>query len=321
MRLETEYMYLTQPSVEVQHYKAERSCHTHSKSYYFFLLVKPSYQLPRLKMAVTSSNGASSSDAPPVPSWILLSNLAVASPEKSHQHTTHSGVRVYGQGTALSSGAYTWLDGDSSPRHFHEWATSVEVKTDFDRFQTAAMNDPPLYAVQNTTTRAWAIGSNPFILNVARSQWGMPIGFVDPNVINRDSTTSFQGVSQLPPHTYLELKKDESGWLLSTQERRDPLFSALSPRITDYDEAGSAFVSAVQKAVSEITKSDKEVASLLSGDIDSGAGTAERERVDIQITLTALMRSGLIKEKHILTGYGNDLMLIGLLPDSTDADV
>ncbi|KAF3811045.1 hypothetical protein GCG54_00010381 [Colletotrichum gloeosporioides] len=332
-------------------------------------------------MAVTSSNGASSSVAQPVPSWILLSNLAVASLEKSHQHTTASGVRVYGQGTALTSGAYTWLDGDATPRDFHEWATSIEVKAGLVRFQTAAMNNPPLYAVQNTTSRAWAVGSNPFILNVARSQWGMPIGFVDPTVINRDSTTSFQGVSQLPPHTYFELKKDGNGWLLSTQERRDPLFSALSPRITDYDEAGSAFVSAVQKAVSEITESDKEVASLLSGGIDSGAvttfavraglkvtaysagspwgneheeaqeladflgiplvrlelsakdllnavpetmralGTAERERVDIQITLTALMRSGLIKEKHILTGYGNDLMLIGLPPDSTDADV
>ncbi|KAF5027839.1 hypothetical protein F66182_66 [Fusarium sp. NRRL 66182] len=332
-------------------------------------------------MPSSSSNGSSSHTVQPVPSWILVTNRAVSSLEKALQHTTPSGVRVYGQGAALTCGAYTWLHGDMAPKEFPEWSTSVRVQDHLVRFQTAPMNNPPLYDIHSTTTWAWAIGTDSFMLNTARSQWGMPVGFVDPTVINRDSTTSFHGISQLPSHTYFQLEKSDGEWLLSSREHKDPLFSALSPQIEDYDEAGSAFVSAVQEAISQVTTPDGEVASLLSGGIDSGAvttfavraglkvtaysagspwgneheeaqeladylgiplirlelsaqdlldaipetmralGTAERERVDIQITLTALMRSGLIKERNILTGYGNDLMLIGLPPDSTDTEV
>lgn len=41
-----------------------------------------------------------------------------------------------------------------------------------------------------------------------------------------------------------------------------------------------------------------------------------QERVDITVTITATMRSGVIKEQHVLAGYGNDLLNLGLLPDS-----
>jgi asparagine synthetase B (glutamine-hydrolysing) len=47
-------------------------------------------------------------------------------------------------------------------------------------------------------------------------------------------------------------------------------------------------------------------------------GTAEQERVDIALTITALLRSGVIKEAHVLTGYGNDLLNLGLPPESRE---
>ena len=330
-------------------------------------------------MATILTNGVST--APKEPSWILLTNKLIPSLKKTLRDTTASGVHIYGQGAVLTSGANTWVDNDAETRQFSEWETSTQVCGDVVRVRTGAMNNPPLYAVRNTTTRAWAVGTNAFMLNVARSQWGMFVGFVDPTVINRDSTSSFQGVDQLPSHSSFELKKDDVGWKLSMQEQYDPLFAALHPKIDDFAKAGSAFVSSIQKSISDLTKGDKHIATLLSGGIDSGAvatfaskaglkvtaysagspwgdeheeaqqladylgipliridltaedlvaaipdtiralGTAERERVDIQITISAVMRSGVIKEEHILTGYGNDLMVIGLPPENTADDV
>lgn len=49
-------------------------------------------------------------------------------------------------------------------------------------------------------------------------------------------------------------------------------------------------------------------------------GTAEQERVDIAVTITAMMRSDIIKEQHVLTGYGNDLLNLGLPPDSNTTE-
>ena len=49
-------------------------------------------------------------------------------------------------------------------------------------------------------------------------------------------------------------------------------------------------------------------------------GTAEQERVDIAMTITAMMSSGIIKEQHVLTGYGNDLLNLGLPPDSNTTE-
>lgn len=50
-------------------------------------------------------------------------------------------------------------------------------------------------------------------------------------------------------------------------------------------------------------------------------GTADHERVDIALNITALLRGGFIKESHVLTGYGNDLLNLGLPPDSQDVEV
>lgn len=316
-----------------------------------------------------------------VPSWILFTNSPIPSLEKALRHTTAAGVFIYGQGTALSSDAFSWNDQSSEPGHFSEWTTSIKANGDVIRMRTGAMNNPPLYEIHNTTSRAWAVGTNAFTLNIARSQWGMPVGYVDPRVINRDGTTSFQGITQLPAHTYFELKKAGTSWLSSSQEQTDPVFAALSPQVTDYDEAGTRFVASLDKAIADITKGETTVAALLSGGIDSGAvttlavraglkvtaysagspwgdehaeaqeladylgiplvrvdlsaadllaavpdsmralGTAERERVDIALTISAVMRSGAIKEQHVLTGYGNDLMLLGLPPDTQSTEV
>lgn len=109
------------------------------------------------------------------------------------------------------------------------------------------MNDPALYMIRNT--RAWAVGTDAFTLNIARSQWGVPVGLIDPTVINRDETTNFLGVSQLPAHSYFELKKDGASWRFTTEQLTDPVLAALNPQINDFSQAGSMFLSSLQKAV------------------------------------------------------------------------
>ncbi|KPM44135.1 hypothetical protein AK830_g2478 [Neonectria ditissima] len=327
-------------------------------------------------MTLPKTNG-SLAKTPSSPSWILLTNLPIPSLDKALQRTTASGVLVYGQGAALSLETYSWRDKDAEPKQFSEWTTAFEVKADLIRLRTGAMNSPLLFVTRNTTTRAWAIGTDAFLLNVARSQWGLPTDFANPREIRRDGTTSFVGVSQLPAHSSVVLKKKDSNWLFTIEELEDPVFAALNPKIDDYDQAGSQFVSSLQETISELTKGETSIATLLSGGIDSGAittfavraglnvtaysvgstwgneheeaqeladflgiplkridlsqddylaaipesmralATGERERVDIALTITAVLRSEAIKEEHILTGYGNDLMLLGLPPDTT----
>lgn len=339
-------------------------------------------------MTVVTTNGhGGSSGVRGASSWLLVTNKAIPSLAKTLHHTSASGVLVYGQGAALLSDEYKW-DATDAAEELPAWKTSIRVHKDKDlvRIRTAVMNVPPLYWVHNTTSRAWAVGTDAFTLHITRAQWGMPVGFTDPTVVNRDSTTSFHGVSQLSAHTsfVLERSSKSSAWKLSTQDLDDPVFAALEPKITDYDEAGKRFVEAVQKSIADATRdTDPEtgIACLLSGGIDSGAAatfavraglkvtaysagspwgneheeaqeladylgiplhrielttadylaavpdsmralaTAERERIDIALTITAIMRSGRVKEDHVLTGYGNDLMLIGLPPDSTSVDV
>ncbi|TDZ35563.1 Carboxymethylproline synthase [Colletotrichum spinosum] len=324
------------------------------------------------------------------PSWVLFASTAISSLEKHLQTVTASGIHVYGQGRALNSGSYTWLDGDdaASPSAHDEWDTFVESRGDILRARAGAMSDRPLYVTRNTTTGAWAIGTDAFTLHLARSRWGMHAGLTNSSVIYRDETTAFIGVSKVPSHSGIELRKTGSGdaqggrWKLSTEQFRDPILAALSPQIRDFALAGSSFVSALQGAVSQMTRNgDGSVATLLSGGIDSGAVTAfavlsglevtaysagtpwgnehsearelcdffgiphvcvdfsaeellaavpesiramghsENERVDITITITAMLRSGVIKEKHILTGYGSDLVNLGLPPSSGADDV
>lgn len=175
-------------------------------------------------------------------SWILLTSTPIPSLTKALKETRDSGIQIYGQGAALTSNAYSWLDDNTEQRQFSEWATSIEVKGNLVRMRTGAMNDPPLYVIRNTTTRAWAVGTDVFTLNIARSQWGMPVGIGDPTVINRDETTSFLGVSQLPAHSYFELKKDGTSWRFATEQLNDPVLAVLSPQVIDFSEAGSIFV-------------------------------------------------------------------------------
>lgn len=217
-------------------------------------------------------------------SWILLTSSPVPSLAKAHRETTASGVQIYGQGAALTSDAYSWLDDNAEPRQLSEWTTSIEVKGNLVRMRTGAMNDPPLYVVRNTATRAWAVGTDVFALNSTRSQWTMPVGFGDPTVIHCDETTSFLGVSQLPAHSYFELKKDGAIWRFATEQLNDPVLAALSPQVIDFHEAGSAFVSSLQAAVSEITEGAKSVATLLSGGIDSGAVTTFAVLAGLKVT-------------------------------------
>ncbi|KAJ5312431.1 hypothetical protein PENANT_c027G06653 [Penicillium antarcticum] len=316
------------------------------------------------------------------PSWILIASEPIPSLSKTLKITKPSGIHVYGEGAALNSKTYYWQDESSSSREFSEWATSFQIQGDTFRMRTGAMNDPPLYIVRNTTKRAWAVSTDVFALQMARSTWGMPVGFADPTIINRDETTSFLGVSQLPAHASFTLQKaGRSGWIFNTQVDADPVvLAALNPTIHDFSQAGSAFITSLQTAVMEFTQGETEVATLLSGGIDSGAvttfavlsglkvtaysagspwgnehveaaelanalgiphikidlttdellaaapesmralGTAEQERVDIALTITALIRGGYIKERHVLTGYGNDLLNLGLPPDSVEKD-
>lgn len=94
------------------------------------------------------------------------------------QKTTASGIYVYGQGAILSSEAFVWdEDGQNdlgtSSGSQDPWAkTCIEVRNEVVRMQTGALNDPPLYMIQNTATRAWAVGTDVFTLNLVRAQWG-----------------------------------------------------------------------------------------------------------------------------------------------------
>lgn len=326
------------------------------------------------------------------PSWILATNCPDAGLAGVLQKTTASGIHVYGQGAILNSGAFVWDrhshdelgDDDSSPETRDPWAkTSMEVRSDVVRMRTGALNDPPLFMTQNTTTRAWAVSTDVFALNVLRAWWGMPVGFVDPTVIGRNGVTSFLGVTRLPAHANLELQNHGSTWSLNSQVLPDPLAQAVfNPTVEDFAQAGKLFVNTLREAIVELTGgSGGHVATMLSGGIDSGAvttlavlaglkvtaysagtpwgnehaeakeltdflgiphvqvdlsadeflaavpesvralGTADHERVDIMVTITALLRGGFIKESHVLTGYGNDLLNLGLPPDSQDVAV
>jgi len=332
-----------------------------------------------MKQILTKNHGQAAS-----PSWILLSSDRIASLDKTQVAAPNGnhGVYVYGEGAALNNANFDWQTHGSTSKTFSEWATSFQVQHDHIAFRTGAMNDPPLYVVRNTTTRAWVIGTDAFTLHIARTQWRMPKGLVDPRVINRDETTSFLGVAQLPAHaTFSARKVGTSGWSWSSQVDADPVVTAaLNPKIDDFARAGSDFIIALKGAISHLTAGDREVATLLSGGIDSGAvttfavmsglkvtaysagspwgnehaeaaeltaalgiphvtidltteqlvaaaprsmralATAEHERVDIALTITALLQGGYIKENHVLTGYGNDLLNLGLPPDSRETD-
>ncbi|KAG8165554.1 hypothetical protein KVR01_004106 [Diaporthe batatas] len=149
----------------------------------------------------------------------------------------------------------------------------MDVNNDAVRFKTGVTNNPPLYMAQNTTLRFWAIGTDIFTLNAARKHWKMPIGIVNPTIINRDSTTSFVGISQLPPHSSFELKRHGDTWRFNVKELHDPLFTA-----------GSQFTESLSAAVAAITKDESEVATLLSGGIDSGAVTTFAVRAGKKVT-------------------------------------
>ncbi|MEE6258688.1 asparagine synthase C-terminal domain-containing protein [Plantactinospora sonchi] len=49
-------------------------------------------------------------------------------------------------------------------------------------------------------------------------------------------------------------------------------------------------------------------------------GTAHSDKVDIAVTAVALLRRGVITPDLVLTGYGNDLINLGLPPATTDTD-
>ena len=197
------------------------------------------------------------------PSWVLLTSAPIPSLAKTLKKTTICGIHVYGQGAAISSNAYSWLeDDDVMPMQFSEWATAFEVKGDLVRMRTGAMNDPPLYMVRNTIIRGWAVGTDPFTLNIARSQWGMSVGFANPTVINCDETTSFLGVLQLPAHSYFEIKKSGVSWKFTAEQLNDPVLAVFNPQINDFNQAGSMFLSSLQRAISEITEGDDFVATL-----------------------------------------------------------
>jgi len=79
--------------------------------------------------------------------------------------------------------------------------------------RTGALNDPPLYMIQNTATRAWAMSTGIVGLNLMHAQRGMPVSFLGPTVIGRDGVTSFIGVARLPAHANFELQANDSGCL------------------------------------------------------------------------------------------------------------
>jgi carboxymethylproline synthase len=316
--------------------------------------------------------------------WIMLTNAPVPSLARALRVVKDTGVYVYGQGATLGGPNFCWLDESPSPNQVSEWVTSLEARGSAVHIRTGALNTPPLYTLRNTTTRTWAVGTDPFTLNIARSQWGMPVGFADPTVIHRDETTSFFGISQLPSCSSYTFQNIDSMWTFSSSTSADPVVvAALHPRTDDFASAGLAFVTSLQSAIAELTRDGPvQIATLLSGGIDSGAvtafaalaglevtaysagspwgnehaeaaeladflgvkhvrvdftaeellaaapesmralGTAEQERVDIALTITALLRSGTIKETHVLTGYGNDLLNLGLPPsDASNTDI
>ena len=308
------------------------------------------------------------------PNWILFTNKSLSPLRRVLKTTTPTGVHVYGSGAAISSHLFSWAEGalvSTSP-----WTTSIAIDGEIVRIRTGVMNDMPLYMVHNSTIDAWAVGTNSFLLNVVRSEWNMPVKIIDPTIINRDATTSFVGVQQLPAHSVFELVR-EGDWRLTTRELEDPVLAAFSPRIEDFKQAGSLFVSSLKKAVSDMADRSQPVATLLSGGVDSGAvtafaclsglavtaysagtpwgnehdeaqeladylgiphiridfssdellaavpetmyalGTANRDKVDVALTVTAIMRSGIIQQSQILTGFGSDLLNMGL-PLDTD---
>ena len=328
------------------------------------------------------SRGRCDGEAP----WLLVTNTFIPCFQKAQVAETSAGIHIFGNGFILpDSQEQASLSNDPSNGEKHpllpEWATDMDVNDDMIRVKTGVMNNPPLYMTRNTTLRAWAIGTDVFSLNMARSQWKMPTGTINPTTLNRDSTTSFIGISQLPAHSYMEIRDPSSGWQFSIQELYDPLFVVLRPQITDFDEAGLKLVGALQTGVAAVTEGETEVATLLSGGIDSGAvttlavrigkrvtaysagspwgnehaeaqeladflginlvrielsaaeilaaipasmralGTAGRLQVDVSLIVAAVMRSGKIKERTVLTGYGADPLLLGVPPDSDEAEV
>ncbi|KAI1840870.1 hypothetical protein JX266_012952 [Neoarthrinium moseri] len=313
--------------------------------------------------------------------WLLVTNARIPCLSKAQCVTTTPGLYIYGNGVILPASKNQVLSRNGERQALPEWATDMDVNGDTVRLKTGVMNNPPLYITRNTTTRAWAIGTDVFTLNATRYQWEMPIKIINPTIINRDSTTSFVGVTQLPAHAYVEIQNPGSGWQFSMQELYDPLFAVLHPRIRDFTQAGSRFVEALQAGVSANVQDETEIATLLSGGIDSGAvttfavrsgvkvtaysagspwgneheeaqeladflgiplvrielstdeilaaipasmralGTANRVQVDVSLIVSAVMRSGIIKERHILTGYGADPLLLGLPPDCHEEEV
>jgi len=165
------------------------------------------------------------------------------------------------------------------------WVTDIEIEDGIVRIKTGVMNNPPLYMTRNTTLRTWAIGTDVFSLNSARSQWGMPVGTTNTSTLNWDSMTSFIGISQLPPHSYVEVYDSGSGgWHFKTEELYDCLFTVLQPKTTDFEEAGRKIVSSLQAGVEALTEDETEIATLLSGGIDSGAVTTLAVRAGKRVT-------------------------------------
>jgi hypothetical protein len=205
--------------------------------------------------------------------WLLVTNTCIPLFTDYQYAVFPSGVYIYGKGLKLPAHQDSVPPLNWETEVLPGWATDMDVYSDAVRFKTGVMNNPPLYMALNTALRAWAVGTDIFTLNAVRNQWKMPIGTVSPTTINRDGTTSLLGISQLPAHSLFEMKRHGSRWHFNMKELYDPVFDVLQPQITDPGQAGRQFTESLRAAVAEITKDDREVATLLSGGIDSGAVT------------------------------------------------
>lgn len=237
------------------------------------------------------------------------------------------------------------------------------------------MNDMLCYSICNITGRAWAYGTDPFILNFVSSEWKSPVQIINTDFVHRNDRTSFIDVKRLPANSCIQLSGGRDCQPI-TRRAKDPTRAALHPQIKSFDLAGSAFVASLRRAVSNVKDSSHPVAILLSSGIYSGAvatsassfgiavtaytagtlwgnehneaqkltdilgithvgvefsiadllaavpetmralGTANHKKVDIALTITAMIRKGIIKETQILTGYGSDLLNMSLPLDT-----
>jgi hypothetical protein len=146
------------------------------------------------------------------PSWLLVTLKPIKSLTKALQKTSSCDIHVYGLGSALFSKTFSWRCESKETEGLPDWDTRIDVRSGIIRIKTGMMNIPPLYLVHGTATKSWALVTDSFMLNIARSQWDMPVDLAAPGIIHRDGVTSFLSVQQLPSHSYIELKKDATSW-------------------------------------------------------------------------------------------------------------